>query len=529
MNNKQLHKLLKAKKKSSGFTLIELLTGLIMSIFVTGALGFGLYQILRTTGEESSKVSARNEASRAIEFISDEIRRARSIDGDLLDDLDGGGIDDDDTAPNFADSSDKIIVLALDIPEISDNVDLDGNPADLLGSDADIATPERIVYYLKSTGLNNWKGPQVLYRWGPPLDANGDYTEGSWQEEALIDGIDDEVISNACTSVGGTQTPATAKGFYACLDGANSAQIFLTGGIDTTTGNSTTYTADTKAVARAKEVTVNKAIAAATIPTNFQTLLVDYNCSFETKEEWNSTFTAKIPVTDNTKTKKWDVRLDFNNNPNPDTLTKTDAAYDDTTGWVHKDNRQPQPIDIDTNNDLKINLSPVGETGCDSDGNANTTGKEALSTYDYTKEHTIKFMKDDTDPNYDANDWHTFNGDPETGTHDNPDVKGDGSVLVLKNGSELTGNLSSSGYNFNGQVDSSSAQQSLGAFLESKGLAEFDSSIDSPNGGYRIKDLDSNQRILSFELGGHTNASESGFDVNDAVFIMTNDKFAEKY
>ena len=520
MKNQRFLKLFKSKKKNSGFTLLELLTGLIMSIFVTGALGFGLYQILKTTGKESSKISARNEVSRAVEFISDEIRRARTIEPNA-----------NNANSTTFNPTNKTVVLALDIPDISDHLDIDPDPVDVdyIGSDDLDTTSERVIYYLKSTNLGNWQGPQVLYRWGPPLDANGNYTGGSWQDEALIDGIDDEVISNACSS--GTQSPATAKGFYACISGDKTAQLFLTGGIYANKGEansntpSETYTADTKVVARAKNVTVNQAQAAPVTPTNFQTLLVDYNCSFETREETINGQTKN--VIDNTKTNKWDVRLDFNNDD--------PTNIDDTTSWVHKDNRQPQPVEISTDNDLKINLSPVGQTGCNSSGNPNTTGKEPLSSYSYTKEHTIKFMKDPqedgdgnpTNPKYNPNDWKSFNGNDANG-YDNPDVKGDGSVLVLKNGSQLTGNLNRSGYNYNSQVDGSSVQQSLGEFLVSKGYAVYDSSLDGGNGGYTIDGLDSSQRILSFELG-QTDTSQAGFDVNDAVFIMNNDQFEKEW
>ncbi len=548
MKNQQFLKLLKSKKKNSGFTLLELLTGLIMSIFVTGALGFGLYQILTTTGRESSKISARNEVSRALEFISDEIRRARTIDNDLLDDLDGGGVDDDNTAPNFT-TTDKTVVLALDIPDITDHVDIDPTAnVDYIGSDDDNTTSERVIYYLKSTNIGNWQGPQVLYRWGPPLDANGNYTGGAWQDEALIDGIDDEVIDNACSS--GTQSPATAKGFYACISGDKTAQLFLTGGIYANKGEansntpSETYTADTKVVARAKNVTVNQAQADPVTPTSFQTLLVDYNCSFNKKPlldaDGNDVVDADgnpIYTIDQTSTKKWDVKLDFNNND----LVANPTKIDDTTSWVHKDNRQPQPFEISTENDLKINLSPVGKTGCTSSGNPNTTGKEPLSSYSYTKEHTIKFMKDPLDddgnpnPKYNPNDWKSFNGN-DANDYDNPDVKGDGSVLVLKNGSKLTGELNLSGYNYNSEVDDSSVQQSLGEFLKSRGYAVYDSSLDDGKGGYIIDGLDSSQRILAFELGhsekylnNDPDQPNAGFDVNDAIFIMNNDQFAEEW
>ncbi|MDJ0533851.1 MAG: prepilin-type N-terminal cleavage/methylation domain-containing protein [Xenococcaceae cyanobacterium MO_207.B15] len=514
MKNQQFSELLKIKKNNSGFTLFELLIGLIMSLFVTGALGFGLYQILRTTSKESSKISARNEATRAIEFISDEIRRARSIESNANNARDNGG--------GAFDTTGKTVVLALDIPEINDG--------DTLDTDNDDTTSERIVYYLESSSGTNWQGPQVLYRWGPPLNATGDYTGGIWQPEALIDGIDNTAIATNPCDAGDSLNPPLANnpaGFYACISGTNNAaQIFLTGGIDTTTGDNTNYTTDTKAVARAKDVTVNQAQAAAPTPTNFETLLVDYNCSFNTTLAFDPITLATIPVIDETNSTKWDVRLDFNNN---DLNTYPDRV-DDTTSWVHKENRQPQPIDISTDNDLKINVTPVGESNCNSNGNPNTTGTEPLSDYTYTKDYTIKFMKDINDPNYAADDWQSFNGNDTdvTPAYNNPDVKGDGSVLVLKNGSELTGNLNRDGYNYNNEVDSSAVQDSLGGFLVSQGYAVYDSSLNGGQGGYIVQGLDNDQRILAFELG-HTDPNQQGFDVQDAVFIMTNDQFAKEY
>ncbi|MGL5794381.1 MAG: hypothetical protein ACRC06_08210, partial [Waterburya sp.] len=66
MKSKKLQKLLKKNKSNAGFTLTELLVGLFMSIFVIGALGFGLMQVLQATQTEGSKTAARNETGRAL-------------------------------------------------------------------------------------------------------------------------------------------------------------------------------------------------------------------------------------------------------------------------------------------------------------------------------------------------------------------------------------------------------------------------------------------------------------------------------
>ncbi len=567
MKNQQFRKLLKKKPKNSGLTLLELLIGLIMSIFVTGALGFGLYQVLRITSEESSKISARNQATRAIEFISDEIRRARTIDGDLLADLDGDGAEDDNTAPNFTNSAnDKIVVLALDIPDISDNVNLDADD-DLLGSDKDKTTPERIVYYLKSSTGSDWQGPLVLYRWGPPLDSKGDYTEGAWDEEPLIDGIDDTVIANACNSLPGTTQapalPADAKGFYACISGEKTAQLFLTSGIYADKGEadsnnpSQTYTADTKVAARAKVVSVDSSEDDEIPSTDFKTLKADYDCTAIDDPAAPGRQLLAIP---------WTIRLDFNtndlsgidldaSNPNNSYDSSQLAAYNDTTPWLHQPDRKSQPINVSTNNNVTITVSAVSDlenVACNSRGNYPADGTEQLSDYDASIDvnYTMKLNNASGNDADGKPNWHSFNGGSAKDKdgnplYDNPNVNGDGTVLVLKEGSTITADLTPSGFTATENGVSTKGQQSIGEFLDKEGYAK-----DNNDGTYTIvkpgehpdflgdmtKGLASNQRILAFELG-HTkkylnddpSQPNPGFDVNDAVFIMTNDKFDEEY
>ena len=77
------------------------------------------------------------------------------------------------------------------------------------------------------------------------------------------------------------------------------------------------------------------------------------------------------------------MRTDFTNNGQ-------------NVSWVHQDDRQPQPIKIDTSSDLVITSSPVGSGPCLSNGNPGTTGddNENLSDYTYSVSYTMKFMKD---------------------------------------------------------------------------------------------------------------------------------------
>jgi type II secretory pathway pseudopilin PulG len=350
MKNKEFYKLLKKNKlnSNSGFTLIELLVGLFMSIFVIGALGFGLMTVLQTSQRENSKVKARTENSRALDFVSDEVRRARNIETNVT------------NAGSGFSATDKTIVLALDIPEIS--------------SSANAGVRGRIVYYLKSTGLGNWKGPQVLYRWGPPLDAQGNYpfdattrkydSTVAWSEEALIDGIGLKkadgtlaVVSSPCAT--GTVAPANPTGFYACITGANTAQLFLTG--QTKTAVSTvndSQTNDTQVVARARETLANKIDDNTSLYWSVEGLGGDYKCK---------------------DGKSWDMRTDFSNSATPDT-DPNKVSWTQVPGGPQQ---QPQPIEIKSNLPLKLTSNPVLPTGVSVATECNSSSASV--------DHTINF------------------------------------------------------------------------------------------------------------------------------------------
>ena len=436
------------------------------------------------------------------------------------------------------------MVFALNIPEVNDSA--------TLGSDGDANTPERIIYYLEDSS-GNWQGPQVLYRWGPPLDANGNYTNGNWPAEALIDGIDDTVVTvDPCS--GDTLTPTLAdspSGFYACINGTQTAaQIFLTGGIDTDTiaGNDSTYTAQTRAVARAKNVTVAAPAIVAGTPITFRSLEADYICNPS----------GASPTI-------WTMRTDFDNSaydpnvtydPNNPTASSTTSGMNQANQWIHEPGRQAQPINIDSNEDLIIHSIPVEATGCanGSSGNEGVSRNENLSDFvstGYTVSHTIQF-KETVSGRLNNNEfWKTFNGNT-TGGYDNPNVTADGTIQVLKNGSILEPGASIDttstdvpaplygGYDYDG--DGSADRMSLGRFLYDNGYAELvnsgelsaienDPNADPPS-GYRITDnqdvLGENERIIAFEIG-HTDTTQPGFDLQDNVFILNHEAFGDDY
>jgi type II secretory pathway pseudopilin PulG len=537
MKNKEFYKLLKksqSNQSNSGFTLIELLVGLFMSIFVIGALGFGLMTVLQTNQRENSKVKARTENSRALDFISDEVRRAINIE-----------TTDTNAGSGFKTSGYGYTpVLALNLPEISSN--------------ANVGVQGRIMYYLKEAS-DNWKGPLVLYRWGPPLDANGDYNiTGTWQEEALIDGINNTTVAatatSPCTTSGGTVTPATPKGFYACAslqdpakpyqpdnslpnyNPRNTAQLFLTGQTKTATGVNDSQTNDTKVVARARTRAANTTNSFSSISWSMKSLGGEYEC------------TRSPSIT------KWDMRTDFGNNPSePDNTTK----WIQSPSTVGSTGTQAQPLEVDPEKDLTITSSAVGKTGCNSIGNSGKDGTEPLSSYLDPKlkvPHTVDF-----------DNPATFNGDEVNGmVRDKPEVKtGDPRIQFLKKGDiPLYG-----GYTANPSAPSPGDQPSLGRFLYDKGMAiisPVNTTVDDPNTPVneiltnpltkyiiptpdQVADsnltaaeksaftfLEDDQRIVAFEVGqtsptlpdGKTNP---GFDLQDNIFVVTSDVFKTKF
>jgi hypothetical protein len=521
MNNKELYKLLKKNNlnSNSGFTLTELLVGLFMSIFVIGALGFGLMTVLATSQSENSKVKARTENSRALDFISDEVRRARAIETNAT------------NAPRFTISG-ATVVLALDIPLINDDVTLDTN------SNATVKD-ERIIYYLKSNSGTNWKGPQVLYRWGPPLRANGEYspktggTTNHWTEEALIDGINNTTVTSPCTT--GTATPATPTGFYACITGANTAQLFLTGQTKTASGvNYDSQTNDTQVVARARETLAYKTDKNNSITWNVESLGGKYNCN---------------PPDD-----LWDMRTDFDNDPDSDSNVITSWSQDgDVEG---NGGKQPKPIEVSSEKPLKITSNPELDPPADP-----ADPEDCLSSSEPVP-HIIYF-----------DNLATFNGNSNCDADgkncdDNTKVKGDSdpTVQFFKKGS-LVPNY---GINYEDQ-------KSLGKFLYDQGRAiptsnvpagkTLEEFLNDPETDFKIpaseqdindyvdsltgltadekiaekakfKVLEDDQRIVGFEVGqtettitkddGSTEPNP-GFDLQDNIFIVTSDIFKKKF
>ena len=590
MKNKEFYKLLKKNKfkPNSGFTLTELLVGLIMGTIVIAGAGWGLMNILRTTRTETNKTASRNETSRAFNFIADEIKASQSM--DVLD----SSFDIDTVAPGFRTNTgeaEDTVKLSLRVPGVD----------------------QRIVYYvIPSTG--SWKKPLTIYRWGPNLKTDGSYSNptepDNWTEEALIDGISDETLTADGCDVDGDNSDEAYQGFYACVvddDGdttvdasnnpiaenadSNGDGRVLARDLDENNDGTIDFFADIATVDVNGDGIVNSADldinqdgeidlgdnadndgVSITAQLYFATAAKkDDSGNVKESYQTKSQVVARSRVAPLRKpaltTKKlleveslpfeygrnncWTVRNDFGQGDDPTARPDSGNELTNTMTWIHEDDRQPQPLNIDTdkpftivasafggrnplclargneyqrvwdgneykyldsNGDPTIDDKADGETRkdfsarMDASNAKETNGSEKIHTYRYKVWHTIDFSNPDT-----------FNGEESnvgsnvTSSDSNP--RGDGTVRIYKNGDTISDYL---GYDENN--DGNSEQPSIREHLENN-------SNFVENGV--VVNLEPNQRIIAFEIGQDNSENNPGFDLQDAIFIMTSDAFTD--
>jgi hypothetical protein len=239
----------RATKKSSnrGASLPEVLIGAALITTMVAAAGYGLSNMVTASTASNARSDKRAEQNRSLDFIASEIRESTSL------------VKDAQNAANPSGSSPTYTFTPLG----------SGATKVLMVNTATASAP--VVYYVATPPSGSWKGPRVLYRWGPTFDAaTGNYsnasTPGTWTSEILVDNIPN--ASAASTLLGGTPgadrncTSTTAKpnnggtyngdsGFNACVDAAGrTAVIYQDGQIAKVLGTSENYTASTNTGSR---------------------------------------------------------------------------------------------------------------------------------------------------------------------------------------------------------------------------------------------------------------------------------------
>ena len=236
---------------SKGVTLTEVMIAAMISGFVITAAGSALRTMMESNARHEEASQRSLELSRALAYISEDIRMANNI--QALVGPTGSPLLDGD--PN------KVGVFMLTIPDDPNSDDPDFNdpafPADGDGDGIpDGDPPEHNIVYFISPSTPTWLPPNTIYR------AKNDYSGGL----ASLNALNATGVNELIDSIEAPNTPPTCNGgilegdagFYACLiddDGDTNpdgnAELYLYGRLNNDP-TADTYRVDTKAFTRSK-------------------------------------------------------------------------------------------------------------------------------------------------------------------------------------------------------------------------------------------------------------------------------------
>jgi prepilin-type N-terminal cleavage/methylation domain-containing protein len=196
-----------------GFTLIELLIAIAITGIVIGLTGTGLYALMNANQRSQIETTDRLELEQALAFMTDEIKMSQQIMTSI--------------------PSPPTAITGFHPASGSSHI----QPILVLNPAANSGLTNPIVYYLADPPNSTvWLGPRVIYRWGPTLLQNGNYSDGNdvdvkqiplgspvaYYNEVVIDRMSNLVpaqASIACESSYNYPVPAMVDrlGFYACI------------------------------------------------------------------------------------------------------------------------------------------------------------------------------------------------------------------------------------------------------------------------------------------------------------------------
>jgi prepilin-type N-terminal cleavage/methylation domain-containing protein len=231
------------RDSSKGFTLPEVLLASLLMLIAVAIAGNGVVHLLRNNYKANADSELRNNVNRTLEFIGNEVKRAKFI-ADRRDKIMPlpTGVNRDD------------VVLAFQIP----NPNRPNEPLD-----------KQIVYYVQNR-VNPWLGPKVLWRYGPRFDNYGNYEDptsiGNWELTPMMDLVMDETGNQNrrdCdpfrpgTLSGWERFPSTdsqVQGIYSCVkDGGTQVILAANTQIMMTNNNAASYALSTKVSTRASD------------------------------------------------------------------------------------------------------------------------------------------------------------------------------------------------------------------------------------------------------------------------------------
>jgi prepilin-type N-terminal cleavage/methylation domain-containing protein len=201
------------QRKDRGFTLIEVMLALSITGIVLVLAGGGLFALMNANQRSQIETTDRLELEQALSFMTDEIKMSQQIATSLP------------VTSNSESSKFKAASGSSDIQPI-----LILNPAPSSG------LTDPIVYYLANPPNQSvWVGDRVIYRWGPTLLQNGNYSDGhshdlatvargsavEYYNEVVVDRIGDSAPQPNSTCDPGYDLPVPSSvdrlGFYTCI------------------------------------------------------------------------------------------------------------------------------------------------------------------------------------------------------------------------------------------------------------------------------------------------------------------------
>jgi type II secretory pathway pseudopilin PulG len=258
--------------RQAGFTITEVLLASSMMVIVISVAGIGVINLLRSDYRANADSEIQNNLNRTLEFVSDEVRRAKII-------PDSEAAITSTQVPTGARA-----VLAFQIPNPN-------NPGQIL--------PDQIVYYTKGPE-NSLTGPRVLWLYGPNLDANGNYITpadvATWISSPVTDRLaapapaPDGICPEDFNLIAVNPNPVV-DGFYACVRaGGNQVILNANAEVNLTTGDTdkVDYSVSTRVSPRATcEIfclvpppgSTNPTLPIVTMPANVTAKVIQGNCA----------------------------------------------------------------------------------------------------------------------------------------------------------------------------------------------------------------------------------------------------------
>jgi prepilin-type N-terminal cleavage/methylation domain-containing protein len=206
------HDNLAISRQRRGFTLVELLVALVITGIVISLAGSGLYALMKADRRAQIEITDRLELEQALAFITDEIKMSKQV-------LTSLPVVNGTIHFQAASGSSRVRPILILSPSTSSGL------------------THPIVYYIADPPNSSvWLGPRAIYRWGPTLLQNGNYSDGNgrdltqlplnspvdYDNEVLIDRISDSAATTANTACEPSYNNAMPGitdrlGFYACV------------------------------------------------------------------------------------------------------------------------------------------------------------------------------------------------------------------------------------------------------------------------------------------------------------------------